>query len=1039
MVSVLFADLVGSTSMGERTDPEVMRGVIGRFFELAAAAIRRHGGTVEQFSGDAVLGIFGLRTAHEDDAERAVRAALAIRDGVAGLRAEAEARHGLRVGARFGIESGEVVVGDPFGGRTMATGDPMNVAARLEQQAESSEILIGPNAEQAARQAIVVDAVGSLELKGKAERVPAWRVIGASSELGGERGIPGLRAPLTGRDDELTLLLDAARRSRAQRKAVLFTVLGVPGVGKSRLVRELADRLAVDGTRVLRGRCLPYGEGITYWPLNEMLRGWASITPSMSAADTRARLDMITNDPAVAERLAFAAGITSEVAWAEAVDREIAWGFRRLFQSIAPDEPLLLIFEDIHWAEPALLDLIEYLATWLREVPVLIVCLARSELLDQRPAWGAAGRIESSRMHLEPLGPAESSALLAALLDVDDLPPALRQRILERAEGNPLYVEEVVRMLIDRGLVVRRQERWVASSPAVDLDVPDSIEALIRARLDTLPSADRSMLQTASVVGRTFQRSAVAALADYPNLDRHLDEAVLRDLIVPERGADADPTYRFKHILIRDVAYSALPKARRAGLHLGVADWLEDWASERIDEFAEILAYHLEQAVILRRELEGAVDHALVLRAVAALSRCVTLSLARHDLRVAERFARRALALDPPDPESALEVRSLLAEVLVNSGELEESGLLGRQIADEAAALGRKDLQGRGLFAASGYEWLAPTGRGEGVALEMLADARRLLEEAGDLPHLVEVVHTVGFGDWAKGKLNDAIDGWEEAAAIAQSIPDPARDARLQLQIARAHALAGRLPLAIERLEAVETINAKLGDRRTRIDTARSRAVWILAPRSASAAAAALAALVPEIEETGDNDTLEAVLSQMGNQQARAGDLTGARASLERALQLSETATHTGRIPENAADLADLLVELGEIDVAERHAARAIETAGEWDVTARARSLTAMGRVRRAQGRIEEGEALVRQAVAVIGDTEYVSLHHEVMGDLAILLLETGRTEEGELWAERALASARLAGEESPTARIIERELNEARARGSRTSYISPS
>ena len=438
-----------------------------------------------------------------------------------------------------------------------------------------------------------------------------------------------------------------ARRTRAQRKAVLFTVLGVPGVGKSRLTRELGDLLAADGTLVLRGRCLPYGEGITYWPLNEMLRTLAAITPAMTAAEARERLDQLAGDPAIAERLAFATGLAADSASGEGVDREIAWAFRKLFESRSPDEPLLLVFEDIHWAEPALLDLIEYLATWLREVPVLLVCLSRPELLDRRPAWGATGRIESSRIQLEPLGPAESGELLDALLAVNELEPALRQRVLDRAEGNPLYVEEVVRMLIDKGAVVRSEDRWVASGSGSEVAVPESIEALIRARLDTLPTGDRAVLQTASVVGRIFQRSAVAAIADHEELDRHLEEAILRDLIVLERSPDPEPTYRFKHILVRDVAYATLPKARRADLHLGAADWLESWAGERVDEFIEILGYHLEQATLLRREVDGAVDDALVARTLAVLMRCSTLSLARHDLRVAEGFARRGLALEP--------------------------------------------------------------------------------------------------------------------------------------------------------------------------------------------------------------------------------------------------------------------------------------------------------------------------------------------------------------------------------------------------------
>lgn len=330
------------------------------------------------------------------------------------------------------------------------------------------------------------------------------------------------------------------------------------------------------------------------------------------------------------------------------------------------------------------------------------------------------------------------------------------------------------------------------------------------------------------------------------------------------------------------------------------------------------------------------------------------------------------------------------------------------------------------------------TGRGEAVALEMLAEARRLLTEVNDLPHLVEVIHVTGYADLGKGRLNDAIAIWEEALAIARSIPDPARESLLQLQIARTHARAGRLPEAIERLEVAERLVEQTGDRRTRIEAARLRAAAIVASTSAEEAAAAFASLIPEVEEMGDQELLEAMFSQMAEQLYRTGDVAGARVSMERALEISEATGHLGRIPEVSADLARLLVEIGEIDAAERHATRAMETAGPWDVTARAAARVAMGVVRGAQGRRNEAEALIREGVAQVAETEYVRDHYWVMTPLACFLLEGGRA-EGEAWAERALASARASGDTSPVARIVEGMLAGARARGAERRYISPS
>ncbi|TMF52951.1 MAG: hypothetical protein E6I22_11230, partial [Chloroflexi bacterium] len=410
-----------------------------------------------------------------------------IQKGTETLAEEASSRHRVAFGVRFGVEAGEVVVGDPFGGATMATGDPLNLAARLEQQAKPGEIVVGPAVHALTRGAVSYEAVGELQLAGKKDAIRAWRVLKTSDQVGGARGVEGLSAPLTGRDEEVALLKEAARRTRAERKTVLFSVLGAPGVGKSRLIREFAAGLQSEGTRVLRGRCLPYGDAITYWAMAEMTWAAAGIGSEMTSDQALDQLRSVAPDAAVAERLAFAIGLRKESpVGGEGLDREIAWAFRRLVETVAAEAPVLAIFEDIHWAEPRLLDLIEYVASWVRGAPLMIVCLTRPELLDHRPGWGG-GRIESTRIQLDPLSRNESAQLVSALLTVEELPPSLRDRIVERSEGNPLFVEEVLRMLIDESVIVRRDGRWVATPAAGDVRVPETVEALIRARLDTLP------------------------------------------------------------------------------------------------------------------------------------------------------------------------------------------------------------------------------------------------------------------------------------------------------------------------------------------------------------------------------------------------------------------------------------------------------------------------------------------------------------------------------------------------------------------------
>jgi class 3 adenylate cyclase/tetratricopeptide (TPR) repeat protein len=1031
VITALFADLARSTSLAERLDPEVVRDMVGRFFELATTEIGRRGGSVEKFSGDAVMAVFGLPTAHEDDPERAVRAALAIRDNVAALAADTQARHGVALQARIGIESGEVVVGDPFGGATMATGDAMNLAARLEQQAEPGQIVVGATAYEQVRDLVAAEPLGDLEIRGRDETIRGWRVTSVSSEVGRPRGVPGLEAPLTGRDEELALLLDAARRASHEGKPVLFTILGVPGVGKSRLAREATTRLAQEGWSTVRGRCLPYGDGITYWPVAEIVRSLAGIGAEATADEALDRLATISPDADVAGHLANALGVDQgggDSTAAAGGDREIAWAFRRLLEHVAAERgPQALIFEDIHWAEPPLLDLIEYLAIWAREAPLLIICPSRPELLDTRPAWGA-GRMEASRIQLEPLTEAESRSLLAALLAVEDLPAALRQRVLDRAEGNPLFVEEVVRMLIDEGVVERRDGRWFANRAAADVRVPDSVEALIRARLDTLPSAERAVLQAASVVGRVFQRSAVAALAPSGEggggsaaIEGHLEDAVLRDLITEER-VPGERTFRFRHILIRDVAYGTLPKARRAELHRGVARWLREWAAARMEEFVEIEAYHLEQAALLGRELSGQADAADVGPAVAALEASARKALARDDMRAVRSFAERALALDPPT-DARLDLEWLVLDSLERLGEWETLAERAGALEQAAIAAGRRDIEGRAIYARAAAIWIAPGRSDVRAAVSEMRRARELLSEAGDDRYLLRVLEYLGYEGWWYGNLEAPEKLWLEEAALARANGWLSQEAEVYIRLYGIYWQRSRPDEARRMLDVAGELARRGPSRLTRAHVDRALGSFLGRTGSTEEAVELLRATAPVLEELGDQPEFHAALMSLGDIAYR--DERPAEALSLWEESVAPVIAHGGYLPEAKRRMAQALIDLGRVDEAVARAEEAVEVTGAEDLATVATTRMALGLAREAQGRLDEAETLLRDALEVNARTEFSPLEEELA--LAEFLLRRGRTAEGDEWLERARASARRYGPESPYIGWVEHRAANAR------------
>ncbi|MHB8643381.1 MAG: AAA family ATPase, partial [Gaiellaceae bacterium] len=569
-VTVLFADVTGSTALGESLDPEALRHVMSRYFEQARAILERHGGTVEKFIGDAVMAVFGVPVTHEDDALRAARAAVELRDA------------DLGVVLRIGVNTGEVVAAE---GETLVTGDAVNVAARLEQAAAPGEVLLGDATYRLARSAIRVDAHDPIDAKGKSELVSAWTLVEVLDDA--PAFTRRLDAPFVGRGDELALLADAFERAVASGSAQRVTLLGAAGIGKSRLARELVQHVA-GRARVVVGRCLAYGEGITYWPLAEIVRA--------TAGSDRDAIHAVAGDDVVADRIAAVVGFGGEAGTKE----ETQWAARRYLEALAAEQPLVVVLDDLHWAEPTFLDLVEYVADFAA-APILLLGTARPDLLESRPAW-TSPRANASALVLDPLNAEDAAALLE---DVDE---KTRERILAAAEGNPLFVEQLVAMRAEGG--------------DGEFDVPPTIHALLAARIDALAAPERSVVERASVEGRLFHRGSVTELAPddvRPDVGAHLLALVRKEYVRPDRTQlPGDDGYRFAHILVRDAAYDAMSKELRAELHVRFVGWLERVGVERAGELEEIVGYHLEQAALYRREL-GLDDDGAAVRAAERL------------------------------------------------------------------------------------------------------------------------------------------------------------------------------------------------------------------------------------------------------------------------------------------------------------------------------------------------------------------------------------------------------------------------------------
>ena len=1004
LVTVIFVDIVGSTELGESHDPEVIRATLSRAFTAASEILEDHGGTVEKFIGDAVMAVFGVPNAHDDDAERAVRAAFALRARLS----ELVVRPVLQL--RIGIDSGEAVAGTGRGGQHLVTGSVVNSAARLQSSAEPGQIRVGSLTQRLTRQAVRYAPPTTIVAKGLGV-IESWLAEALLTAVPDRHhGVAGLTAPLIGREAELQRLMDVYRELEGTNAARLLTVFGPPGVGKSRLTNEFLAMIGTDRSRV--GRCLPYGRGTTNYAIQLIVRAdtGIAIDDSLETAITKihvASRAAFSESPAEADAVGRRVSVLTGLERAEealpgiALEQlrdELNLGIRRFLERRAGDSPLVLVFEDIQWAEPGLLQLIRYLAEWSR-APLMLLCLARTEFLESSPTWGES-LPNAMTVVLSPLTNDETRTLIEALLSANLLPESLVAQVVDRVEGNPLFVEEFLRVLIETGQIQRRDGRWIAGSGVAEVDVPPTLLGLITARLDLVSEDLKKVLQRGSLAGRLFTTSALAALGDGSRPDAALmREAVRRDLLVevPERAIGSGSAFRFKHVLIRDVAYSTVPKAERSRLHDRYGRWLEASLGDRTTEVGAIVAYHAQQAYRFANELDAPDTEALGRRALILISTAAEVARDSDD----------AAALDLYERASAIAtaIRAAPSELAELNGYIV---VLRRQIATEqrpiaeldeavdaarSAGLSRVLVDLLILRAFEAHRFGLP---GKGSADEALAVA----SETGDPELVAEAMWTQVEVVYLEGDVNEMQRVLADALAyIRSSGAKRARD-RIYIWASRLARYRGELSQVARYRE--ESVAASSGTKENRAIAAFGDCRFALAVGDTARAVTLGLEALALMREVGRPHFVGLCCLTLGDAFLAAGDAAAAHDLLAEGLDVFVRRQQLRQIPELAARAARACVRLGRIAQARAYAEQARATALATDAESRYITAVALAEVAEAEGDVVAADAAFRDALAILEATTIMDALAFVRETYAEFLLRHGRGAEARANLEAA-------------------------------------
>jgi class 3 adenylate cyclase/tetratricopeptide (TPR) repeat protein len=963
VVSVVFCDVVGSTARAESADPEDVRAALNAFYAQVRADLERFGGTVEKYIGDAVMAVFGAPVAHEDDPERAVRAALAVRDW---------AREDGSLQVRIAVNTGEALVAvgaRAESGEAMVAGDVVNTAARLQSSAPENGVLVGEATRRATREEIEYEAVDSVQAKGKAEPVTAWLAVEARGRAAVE--LAAAVTPLVGRDRERDLLLSSFGRARNDRSTELVTIVGVPGIGKSRLVAELYAELEADAEfiRWRHGRSLPYGEGLAFWALAEMVRAEAGIRETDSSAEAGRKLGeavaavLIGDDDAawIEARLRPLVGL-------EATDasREESFGAWRCFlEALAEQRPTVLVFEDLHWAGDDLLDFVDELADWVADVPLLLVATARPELVDRRPGWGG-GKRNAHTVSLMPLDDEETARLLAAVLERHLLPADTQQQLLARAGGNPLYAEQFARMLEERG--------------GLDEALPESVQAIIAARLDSLPPAEKALLLDAAVLGRTFWSGA---LAGHDRVEEHLRSLQRKEFVRRERRSTVggEDEFSFAHLLVRDVAYAQIPRQQRAEQHARAARWIES-LSDRSEDISELLAYHYLAAIELGRAA-GAERPELVEPAIAALIEATERALALSALTEAERYASTTLdLLGEDDPRRARTLFQLSrAEFVLGRPD----GLAHLERAVEGfLALG--DTESAAYAEVDAANWLWNAGRRDDAhrasarALALVADAPPSPAKAAALVERARLLMIAG-------RMADSTEVGVAGLELAEQFGDERLQARALVTLGSSRDSEDDLRRGIEIADRADAFTESLRGRNNLGEGLIQRGELAQVEELYAAAA-------ERVRRVGWTSGLAWIDAQRLGLSYFGGDWAAAEQVLARFSAYLET-SEPHVLEFNAWWLRALLAEArGDLEAAAAGWARAIELArGVKDSQSVAPALCGMARFLIGQGRADEAPAYADE-VLTFRDEEGRATYYTWLIDLGWLLHDLGRGDE---------------------------------------------